>query len=83
MPRHLEGRKIVSRQMVNRVYLLTTHDHPHILDKMEDEPENRRCSPSSLVRGESIQPFQRHLIVIPSRRLPYKFLWVALSQANR
>jgi hypothetical protein len=68
--------------MASRVSLLTIHDNPHILDKTIGDLKNLRCGDPTLVWGESIQLFQHHLIVIPSKELLYKCPWVTLSQVK-
>jgi len=69
-----------SQRVARQVSLLTSHDNPHILDKFIDDLKNLRCGDPTLVRGESIQPFQHHLIVIPSKELLYRYPCVALSR---
>ena len=69
-----------NQRVVGRVSFLTSHDNPHILDKTIDDLKNLRCGGPTLVQGESIQPFQHHLIVIPSKELLYKWPCVVLSQ---
>ena len=75
-----KGRISQSQRVASQVGLLTIHDNPHILDKTIDDLKNLRCGDPTLVRGESIKPFQHHLIVIPSKELLYKCSCVALSQ---
>jgi hypothetical protein len=69
-----------SQWVASRVSLLTIHDNPRIPDKTIDDLKNLRCGDPTLVQGESIQPFQHHLIVIPSKGFLYKCHCVALSQ---
>jgi hypothetical protein len=75
-----KGRISQSQRVASRVSLLTIHDNSHILDKTIDNLKNLRCGDPTLVQGESIQPFQHHLIAIPSRELLYNRPCVALSQ---
>jgi hypothetical protein len=60
-----KGRITQSQRVAGRVSLLTIYDNPHILDKTVDDLKNLLRSDPTLVQGESIQPFQHHLIVIP------------------
>jgi hypothetical protein len=75
-----KGRISQSQRVANRVGLLTIHDYPHILDKTIDDLDNLQCGDPALFQGESIQPFQHHLIGIPSKELVYKCPCAALSQ---
>jgi hypothetical protein len=75
-----KGKVSQGQWVASRISLLTIHDNSHILDKTIDHFKNLRCGDPSLVQGESIQPFQHHLIVIPSKDLLFKCPCVALSQ---
>ena len=77
-----EGRISQSQRVAKRASLLTTgiHDKAHILDKTIDDLKNLQCGDPTLVQGESVQPFQHHLIEISSKMLLYKRPCVALSQ---
>jgi hypothetical protein len=75
-----KGRISQSQRVASQVSFLTIHDNPHILDKAIDDLKNLRCGDPTVVQGESIQPFQHQLIVIPSEELLYKCPCVALSQ---
>ena len=67
-----KGRISQSQRVAGRIGLLTIHDSPHILDKAIDSVNNLQCGDPTLVRGESIQPFQYQLIVIPCKDLLYR-----------
>ena len=64
-----KGKISKSQRVASRESLLTIHDNPHILDKAVDDLKNLRCGDPPLVHGESIQPFQYHLMVTPSKGL--------------
>ena len=61
-----------SQRVASQVILLTIHDNLHILDKFIDDLKNLRCGDPTLVRGESLQPFQHHLVEIPTKELLYR-----------
>jgi hypothetical protein len=77
-----KGRIAQSQRVASRVSLLTIHDNPHIMNKAIDDLKNLRYGDSTLIQGKSIQPFQHHLIIIPSKELLYKCPCIALSQIN-
>ena len=62
--------------------LLTVHRYPHNLGKAVDNIECLHCGYQSLILGESIQPLEHREDVLPSGKLPYKFLRVTSNQIN-
>jgi len=65
-------KELNSQQEASRISLLTRH----MQDKTMDDLENPRCNRPGLIGGESIQPL--YLFVLPSRKRPHHFLYVAI-----
>ena len=62
--------------------LLTVHYHPHGLGKTVDNSDDLICGYLTFILGESIQPLEYSLGVLPSRKLLYRFLFVTSNQAK-
>jgi len=65
------------------VFLLTFHDHTHILDKTMDDFESLSGGSSSLIPSESVQPLQDRLNVLLSEKFLHKFDCVGLRNILR
>ncbi len=77
------GRKTVNRcRATSRMYLLTIHDHAHILDETVNYVECLTCGSPSLVLRESVQPLQDGLDIILSEGFLHKFDCAALSKVK-
>ena len=70
-------------RIISRLYLLTVHDRPHILDKTVDDLESLRCSSPSLIVCESIQPLEDSLNLLLSESFLDKFDCVVMSDVTR
>ena len=62
--------------------LLTVHRCPHSLGKAVDNLNGLHCSYPSLILGESIQPLECRVDVLPSGKLSYRFLRVTSNHIN-
>jgi len=65
------------------MFLLTFHDHAHILDETMDDLESLSGGSASLVPSESVQPLQDRLNVLLSEKFLHKFDCVVLSKTSR
>ena len=79
MLHRLEGRIFNEERIRSRTHLLTVRDHAHILDETVDDLEGLRCSSSSFILRESVQPVQDRLDVLLSENFLHIFDCVAVS----
>jgi hypothetical protein len=59
--------------VTSQLYLLTVHEHLHVLHETIDALQSLRCCRPSLVLRESIQPLQHRFDFILSKELLYEF----------
>ena len=72
-----------SQWFKSQIYYLTVYEHHHVLEKAVNNLERLRCRHPGLVLGESDQPLENRIDLIPSEKLLYKFFCIPLKLGNQ